>query len=88
MQDLNTARKQLNELDPEMKRLFLERMTIIKEIALYKQANKLAIFDAKREEAMKEKLTQDVESELLPYYKTFLEAILSISKAYQKELID
>ena len=59
MNDLNEARIKLNDIDDKMKSLFIERMNIVKDIAIYKKENDLPIFDAKREEEMKERLSKD-----------------------------
>ena len=83
MKDLNEARIKLNDIDDKMKSLFIERMNIVKEIALYKKENNLPIFDAKREEEMKERLSKDT-GELKEYYLELLNTILKESKKYQE----
>ena len=69
-----------------MKSLFIERMNIVKDIALYKKENNLPIFDAKREEEMKARLSKDT-GELKEYYLEYLNAILKGSKGYQETII-
>ena len=83
MKDLNEARIKLNDIDDKIKSLFIERMNIIKDIALYKKQNNLPIFDAKREEEMKERLSKDT-GELKEYYLELLNTILKESKKYQE----
>ena len=84
MKDLNEARLRLNDIDEKMKSLFIERMNIVKDIALYKKENNLPIFDSKREEEMKERLSKDVR-ELKEYYLELLNTILKESKKYIPE---
>ena len=86
MKDLNEARIKLNDIDDKMKTLFIERMNIVQDIALYKKENNLPIFDAKREEEMKERLSKDV-GELKEYYLELLNTILKESKKYQEIII-
>lgn len=86
MNDLNEARLRLNDIDDKIKTLFIERMNIIKDIAIYKNKNNLPIFDAKREEEMKERLSKDT-GELKDYYLELLNAILRESKKYQEYTI-
>ena len=86
MKDLNEARLRLNDIDDKMKSLFIERMNIVKDIALYKKQNNLPIFDAKREEEMKERLSKDT-GELKEHYLGYLNAILKESKDYQETII-
>lgn len=86
MTDLNEARIQLNNIDDEMKSLFIKRMNIVKEIAIYKKNNNLPIFDEKREKEMIERLSKDT-NELKEYYIELLNTILKESKKYQENII-
>ena len=86
MKDLNESRLIINEIDDEMKKLFLKRMETVKGVALYKKENNLPVFDESREASMKERLAGDLD-EMKPYYLNFLEAILKESKDYQKAIL-
>ena len=81
-----TGRKMINEIDDQMKELFLKRMEVVSNVALYKKENNMPIFDSKREESMKERLSKDT-GEMKEYYLNFLEAMLVESKKYQEELL-
>ena len=48
--DLMECRKMINEIDDQMKELFLKRMEVVSNVALYKKENNMPIFDSKREE--------------------------------------
>ena len=87
MMDLNEARLKLNDIDDKMKSLFIERMNIVKDIALYKKENNLPIFDSNREKEMKERLSKDT-GELKEYYLELLETILKESKKFQEKNIN
>ena len=87
MKTLTESREIINQIDPEIRKLFLERMKIVKDVALYKLENNLPVFDETREKELIEILSKDVEEELKPYYLEFLNAMLKISKDYQKEII-
>lgn len=87
MKTLNESRQIINEIDPEIRKLFIERMKTVKDVALYKMENNLPVFDEIREKELIERLSEDVEEELKPYYLEFLKAMLKISKDYQKEII-
>lgn len=86
MKDLSEARKELNNIDDGIKELFIKRMNIIKDIAIYKKSNNLQIFDPKREEEMIERLSKDT-GELKEYYVNLLKEILKESKKYQEVII-
>lgn len=85
MFDLDTARRELNCIDENMKKLFIRRMEIVKDIAIYKKANNLPTFDANREKEMKERLSCSLD-DIKDYYLNFLEAILVESKKYQNDI--
>ena len=88
MKTLNESREIINQIDPEIRKLFLERMKTVKDVALYKLENNLPVFDETREKELIERLSTEVEEELKPYYLEFLSAMLKISKDYQKEIIN
>lgn len=81
-------RQAINKIDDELKKLFLKRQSIVAKIATYKYQHDLAIFDPERENAMKKRLSSDLDGLDLKYYQAFLEAILSYSKQYQSEIIN
>lgn len=87
MKDLNESRLIIDDIDKKMKELFIKRMETVKDIALYKKQNGLAIFDEKRESAMFERLGSDLDEDLKNYYLDFLKNVVRISKEYQKELL-
>ena len=86
MKNLDECRVELNSIDDKMKELFILRMKTIKDVALYKKENGLAIFDEKREALMKNRLSSDV-NEVKDEYLEFLDCILKVSKDYQNKII-
>ena len=50
MRDLKDIRLEINEIDEAMGKLFERRMLLAKDVAIYKQAHDLPIFDKVREE--------------------------------------
>lgn len=84
--DLMECRNIINEIDDEMKQLFLKRMEVVSKVAIYKKENNMPIFDSQREASMKERLSQDT-GELKEYYLNFLESMLIESKKYQEALL-
>lgn len=81
---LSEARKQIDSIDKEMKELFLKRMQIVQEIAIFKKENGLAIYDEKREKELKVRLFENMEK-FLPEYQEFIEKLLEISKKAQEK---
>ena len=89
MNELNEARKKINEIDEKMAKLFEERMKASKEVANYKIEYALPIFDASREQEVINKNLQYIEdNEIKEYYVNFLKETMNISKKYQQKLME
>lgn len=86
--NLEQAREIINDVDIKMMELFKKRMAATKMVADYKLEHNLPILDEKREAELKQKNLKALNDvSLEKYYLPFLEAMLSISKDYQKDLI-
>jgi len=86
---LDKARKEINEIDAEMAKLFVRRMRAAEEVAEYKKERGLAIYDAAREDEVIKRNSQMVDDELLrEYYVNFLQNNMAVSRAYQSRLIE
>ena len=89
MNELENARQTINEVDREFARLFEKRMKAVKEVAAYKREHGLQIFDPEREETVLKQNSALVENEQLrSYFVQFLNANMTISKAYQARLLE
>ena len=68
MDDLETIRKKINQIDQQIAALFEQRMDAAKNVALYKKQYGLQIFDSSREQEIlkKEVQEQGLCSRLLP----------------------
>lgn len=87
--DLVQARDSIEKIDKQMAALFEERMQCAKDIALYKKANDLPVFDAVRERQLLDKNSGYISDEKLKdYYREFLNDMMDISKEYQRSIID
>jgi len=88
MLNLDELRQNINEIDEEMAKLFTLRMETVEKIARYKLEKGIPVFDAKREKEVIERNSCRIENkELIPFYKTFLENNMAVSRDYQKLLI-
>ena len=89
MRDLKDIRVTINEIDEQMRVLFERRMHAAKEVAEYKQAHGLPIFDPEREAQIIEHNARLIEDETLrPYYVSYLQNNMDTSKSYQDMLIN
>jgi len=86
MDTLQDYRKQIDRIDQEMQRLYLERMRIVSAVAALKKAHGLPIYDADREaEMIRGHLTNIIGSPFTASYERFLR-FMNESKQYQAEL--
>ena len=89
MKDLNDIRARINEIDKKMRELFEMRMDAAREVAEYKAKNALPIFDEARErEVIKSNCEVLSDNELQPYYVEFLKTTITVSKEYQRALLE
>ena len=87
MNELELARKTINELDAKMASLFEERMHAAELVAKYKSEHGLSILDASREREIIEKNSLLIEDEVIrEYYIRFLKDTMSLSRDYQSRL--
>lgn len=86
--ELENARKKINETDKEMARLFLCRMKEAEKIAEYKNKRGLPVKDSAREEELiKRNCDEFPDDEIKPYYAGFLRSVIDVSCSYQEKLL-
>jgi len=77
---LTYYREQIDKIDKELQRLFLERMDVVKQVAEYKKEHGLPVFDPARE---KEKL----DAIDCPYTKKLVQTLFELSREYQEGVV-
>ena len=83
MEDL---RKQLDEIDQEMRKLFEKRLDVVTKIGQYKKTNDLPILDKSREKEIITKGIKCIKNKAYKqYYKDFLNFMFTISKDLQSK---
>ncbi|WP_303000156.1 prephenate dehydratase [Thomasclavelia spiroformis] len=88
MKDLNECRKEIDEIDQQLIKLFEQRMKISKEVVTYKLANNMQIFQPEREKDVIEKNVKRLnDSSLQAYAHNFVQDIMDIGKSYQATFI-
>ena len=89
MADIEHARKEINEVDRELARLFVRRMEAVREVAGYKRERGLQIEDKAREAQVIMSNSELIDSdELRQYFVNFLQMNMDISKQFQRKLIE
>ena len=85
---LEEIRARIDQIDDELVRLFLERLSLAEEIAEIKRAENLPIRSAAREQEIIDRLTTGRPDAVAGYIETFFAALFEISRAYQAELLE
>ncbi len=83
--NLDKARSQINGINDEMLKLFLERMELSSHVAKAKAQMGKAIFDAKRERDILDKITAQAGPDMDIYARRFFENLFSLSRTFQAE---
>lgn len=86
---LNKLREEIDAVDTQLLKLFEQRMEIVESIALFKKEHNLPILNSSREDAILEKISNEIKSEVfLPYAKEYFKNLMELSKTYQKECLE
>jgi chorismate mutase/prephenate dehydratase len=80
---LEEVRKNIDEVDREIKKLFLKRIALSKNVTEVKAVNGDVIFKPDREKEIVKKLTGDVKEDVLKEYTAFVKKTMSLSRQYQ-----
>jgi monofunctional chorismate mutase len=82
-------RREIDEIDRELMRLFEKRMQVSEEIAQYKFSRDIAVFDSSREKEVIAKNVSLIEKqELRLYGELFIKNIMGLSRKHQNDSIN
>ena len=85
--ELALARQEINDIDEEMAHLFVRRMQAVSQVAAYKMAHGLPIYDEVREQEVIARNAARVEDETLrSFYVQYLSDQMRTSRRYQEQL--
>jgi len=85
---LNNFREKIDKIDEELLRLFSERMSVSRQVALYKKEHGLPVLNADREREILDAARSKTDDELQPYALKLYTTILGLSREYQEEFIN
>ena len=88
MDALEQARTEIDTVDAQLAALFERRMAAVLQVAEYKRAHGLPIYDAAREAAVLEKAAARIQQPALrPYYKDHVQHMMDIAKQYEAAVL-
>lgn len=85
--DLTECRKNIDRIDDEILKLFLERMNIAASVAEYKQKNNMPTLQKSRERDILQRMSQNAGEEMEDYARILFQALMDLSKSYQNKKI-
>ena len=88
MDALEQARAEIDTVDAQLAALFERRMAAVLQVAEYKRAHGLPIYDAAREAAVLEKAAARIQQPTLrPYYKDHVQHMMDLAKQYEAAVL-
>lgn len=85
--NLEAYRNEIDNIDKELVALFVKRMNVAKDIALYKKESGKAVYDSERERKLLEKVEENAGEEFGDYTRRLYSSILELSRNYQSKSI-
>ena len=85
--DRQDYRKMIDDIDKQLVKLFVERMSVSAKIADYKKEHDLPVHDAQREREKLASITEMCPQELRDYTSLLYAMLFELSKSYQSRLI-
>ncbi|MBQ7230001.1 MAG: bifunctional chorismate mutase/prephenate dehydratase [Oscillospiraceae bacterium] len=82
---MNELRNEINKIDEELLNLFLRRMDVTEQVADYKQANNLPIYQPQREREILKKVADQAGPERSGYARVLFSMLLELSKSSQNK---
>ena len=86
--DLNEIRSEIDKIDDELVRLFCQRMHAAAQVADYKKANNLPIFQPARERAKLQDVAEKAGPEMANYTRVLYSMLFELSRSYQSKRND
>lgn len=89
MTRLDNDRKEIDEIDEQIAKLFEKRFETVRDVIAYKIENHLPILNSDREKEITEKNVNLISDEdIQPYFRAWFNDLLALSKEFQKEIQD
>ena len=89
MNELDNKRKEINELDEQIAKLFEQRMKCASSVAEYKLKHSIPILDSSREIEVINRNKEFIEDDIIKeYYVNFIKETMNLSKKYQSRLLN
>lgn len=81
--ELAEVRKNIDRVDGEIRKLFIERMSLADQVACIKAETEDVIYKPEREEAIIKRQTEGMDGKLVREYTALIKRIMEVSRKYQ-----
>lgn len=85
--NIDNLRTQIDNIDTQLVDLFKDRMQIALEIAKYKKASGMPVFDVSRERSLLHKVSERAGSDFEIYMRVFFSMLMDVSRSYQHKFL-
>ncbi len=85
--NIDNLRGQIDKIDTQLVELFKNRMQISLEIAKYKKASSMPVFDVSRERSLLHKVSESAGSDFEVYMRVFFSMLMDVSRSYQHKFL-
>ena len=85
--DLQALRAQINQLDETILSAFAQRMTICRQVGVYKKENHMPVFQKDREDQVIQRIRDMAPPDMSQSAAALFAAIMDISKCYQQQVL-
>ena len=87
MEDLQSLRAQIDQIDRQMVELFLQRMDVTRRVGLYKAEHNLPVLDQERERQVLLEKGELAGEALRPAVTTLFQTIMALSRRQQRDML-
>lgn len=87
IEKLNELRKQIDKIDEELKKNLAARVELIEAVAEIKRILGSSTFDAKREEEIFNRISENLDGNELHYIQNVFERIIDESRSLQRKIL-
>ena len=85
--DIKELRTEIDEIDDQLVKLFVQRMGVAARVADYKKENNLPIFVPAREQEKLADVAEKAGPDMAGYVKRLYDTIFTLSRDYQNEVL-
>lgn len=85
--NIDNLRNQIDKIDTQLVDLFKDRMQIALEIAQYKKASGMPVFDVTRERSLLHKVSERAGGDFEVYMRVFFSMLMDVSRSYQHKFL-